>query len=283
MEMLCAIGQMFGIRTNGRFLRMPVAPHDDRPPEFIQSIERGLAVIRAFSRDDPQLTLSDVARKTGITRAAARRILMTLESLGYVTSVGRLFSLRPSVMQLGYAYLSSFSLAEIAQDHLEALAEELHESCSASVLDDEDIVYVARASTNRIMTIGLSVGTRLPAYCTSMGRVLLAALDEDALREYLQTADLQARTEHTITNPDELGEELARVRADGWCLLDQELEEGVRSVAIPVHDASGRVVAAINTSAHATRVPMETLQGEFLPRLRACAQKIDHDLMGRQY
>lgn len=255
----------------------------DRPAEFVQSLERGLAVIRAFSRDRPRLTLSDVARETGMTRAAARRFLITLESLGYVSSDGRLFSLRPSVLQLGYAYLSSFSLAEIAQDHLETLAEALHESCSASVLDGEDIVYVARASTNRIMTIGLSVGARLPAYCTSMGRVLLAELDEAAISSYFATANLAARTDRTITDPDELRAELTRVRDQGWCLLDQELEDGVRSVAIPVRDASGRVVAAINASAHATRVTIETLREEVLPRLQGCAMQIDLDLAGRQY
>lgn len=256
---------------------------DERPAEFVQSLERGLSVIRAFSHDRPRLTLSEVARETGMTRAAARRFLITLEHLGYVTSDGRQFSLRPSVLNLGYAYLSSFSLTEVAQDHLEELAAQLHESCSASVLDGDDIVYVARASTNRIMTIGLSVGTRLPAHCTSMGRVLLAALDADELDAYLAAAELEPRTSHTITDPSDLRAELDRVRAQGWCLLDQELEDGVRSVAVPVRDASGRVVAAANTSAHAARVPLETLREEFLPRLQECARQIDRDLTGRQY
>ena len=254
-----------------------------RPPEFVQSLERGLAVIRAFSPEHPRMTLAEVARQTGMTRAAARRFLITLEWLGYVSSDGRQFSLRPSVLNLGYAYLSSFSLAEVAQDHLEKLAADLHESCSASVLDGDEIVYVARASTNRIMTIGLSVGTHLPAHCTSMGRVLLAALSERELDDYLHDADLEARTSHTITSPEDLRAELARVRDQGWCLLDQELEDGVRSVAVPVRDASGRVVAAVNTSAHATRVPLEKLQEVFLPRLQECAQQIDTDLAGRQY
>lgn len=252
----------------------------DRPSEFVQSLERGLSVIQCFSHDRPRLTLSEVARETGMTRAAARRFLLTLEHLGYVSSEGRQFSLRPSVLRLGYAYLSSFSTAEIAQAHLEQLAERLHESCSASVLDGDDIVYVARASTNRIMTIGLSVGTRLPAYCTSMGRVLLSALDDKDLDAYVKRVDLQARTQMTITEPRALREEILRVREQGWCLLDQELEDGVRSVASPVRDAQGRVVAAINTSAHATRVSLETLRGEFLPALQACAVEIDRDLAG---
>lgn len=269
------------MRTLGYHRGMITA--EERPAEFVQSLERGLSVIRAFSQDRPRLTLSDVARETGMTRAAARRFLITLEHLGYVTSDGRLFSLRPSVLNLGYAYLSSFSLAEVAQGHLEDLAAELHESCSASVLDDDDIVYVARASTNRIMTIGLSVGTRLPAYCTSMGRVLLAALDDQDLEDYLDRVVLTPRTTHTITSEAKLRAELDRVRARGWCLLDQELEDGVRSVAVAVRDGSGRVVAAVNTSAHATRVPIEALRDDFLPKLQACARQIDRDLAGRQH
>ena len=254
----------------------------ERPPEFVQSLERGLAVIRAFSRERPQLTLSEVARETGMTRAAARRFLITLEALGYVSADGRLFSLKPSVLRLGYAYLSSFTLSEVAQTHLEHLAGQLHESCSASVLDGEDIVYVARAFTNRIMTVGLSVGTRLPAYCTSMGRILLAELDETSLTTYLSTADLRPRSIRTIIGPVPLRKELELIREQGWCLIDQELEDGVRSVAVPLRDGQGRVVAAINTSAHATRVPMETLRDDFLPKLSACATLINEDLAGRR-
>lgn len=255
----------------------------ERPAEFVQSLERGLAVIRAFSHDRPRLTLSDVARETGMTRAAARRFLITLESLGYVSSDGRLFALRPSVLQLGYAYLSSFSLAEIAQDHLEALSEELHESCSASVLDGEDIVYVARASTNRIMTIGLSVGSTLPAYCTSMGRVLLAALPGEALDAYLGSVVMKPLTPQTITDPALLRIELARIAEQGYCLLDQELEGGVRSLAVPVHDADGTVVGAINVSSHASRIDVETLMGNHLKALLRCAGEIDADLAGRRH
>ncbi len=258
-----------------------MADEEQRPLEFVQSLERGLAVIQAFSRERPRLTLSDVARETGMTRAAARRFLLTLEHLGYVSSDGRLFSLRPRVLQLGYAYLSSFSLAQNAQDHLEELAEQLHESCSASVLDGDDIVYVARASTNRIMTIGLSVGTRLPAYCTSMGRVMLAFLDDSAIDDYLDRAELVPRTSRTVTDPVALRAELMRVRHQGYCVMDQELEDGVRSVAVPVHDAGGRVVAAINASTHAARVPLKTVEHDFLPLLQACARQIDQGPSGR--
>jgi len=249
-----------------------------RPAGYVQSLDRGLAVIRCFSGEQPRLTLSEVARQTGLSRAAARRSLITLQTLGYVGSDGRQFYLTPRVLTLGYSYLSSLSLADVAQAHLSDLANEVHESCSASVLDGFDIVYVARAATKRIMTISLSVGTRLPAYATSMGRVLLAALPGDRLDAYLDTARLTALTERTIVDQDRLRAEVARTRARRWCLVDQELEDGVRSIAVPVHDSAGRVVAAVNTSAHATRVPLATLQKSFLPKLRSCAAAIDAEL-----
>ena len=233
-----------------------------RPAGYVQSLERGLAVIRCFSAEWPRLTLSEVARQTGLSRAAARRSLITLQTLGYVGSDGRQFYLTPRVLTLGYAYLSSLSLADVAQSHLTDLANEVHESCSASVLDGFDIVYVARAATKRIMTISLSVGTRLPAHATSMGRVLLAALPAD----------------RTIVDQGRLRAEVEKTRSRGWGLVDQELEDGVRSIAVPVHDASGRVAAAVNTSAHATRVPLTTLQRTFLPKLRDCAAAIDAEL-----
>ncbi|HWG64280.1 MAG TPA: IclR family transcriptional regulator C-terminal domain-containing protein [Streptosporangiaceae bacterium] len=252
-----------------------------RRTDFVQSLDRGLAVIRCFSSEHPSLTLSEVAERTGLTRAAARRFLLTLQELGYVGSSGRQFSLRPRVLALGYAYLSSFSVAQIAQPHLEDLAEELHESCSVSVLDGDDIVYVARASANRIMTIALTVGTRLPPYPTSMGRVLLASLPPAELDAYLGRATMNKLTAHTITGPGELRKILDEVRARGWAAVDQELETGVRSIAVPITDRSGKVVAAINASAHAARVPMRTLEKQFLPRLLDAAKSIDSELASR--
>ena len=252
-----------------------------RRTDFVQSLDRGLAVIRCFSSERPSLTLSEVAERTGLTRAAARRFLLTLQELGYVGSTGRQFSLRPRVLALGYAYLSSFSVAQIAQPHLEDLAEELHESCSVSVLDGDDIVYVARASANRIMTIALTVGTRLPPYPTSMGRVLLAWLPPAEIDAILGRTSLRKLTEQTVVDPDELKRILATVRAQGWATVDQELEAGVRSVAVPIRDSSGKVVAAINASAHAARVPMRTLEKQFLPRLLDAARQIDTELATR--
>jgi IclR family pca regulon transcriptional regulator len=238
-------------------------------------------VIRCFSSERPSLTLSEVAERTGLTRAAARRFLLTLQELGYVGSSGRQFSLRPRVLALGYAYLSSFSVAQIAQPHLEDLTEELHESCSVSVLDGDDIVYVARASANRIMTIALTVGTRLPPYPTSMGRVLLASLPEDELDAHLGRTTMRKLTERTVVDETELRQILAKVATQGWAAVDQELEAGVRSIAVPIRDSSGRVVAAINASAHAARVPMRTLEKQFLPRLLDAARQIDAELATR--
>jgi IclR family pca regulon transcriptional regulator len=257
---------------------VPVAESAERPAGYVQSLDKGLAVIRCFSAAAPRLTISEVARETGLTRAAARRFLITLQALGYVGSHGRQFFLTPRVLRLGYAYLSSLSVADVAQAHLEQLADVVHESCSASVLDGSDIVYVARAATKRIMTISLSVGTRLPAHPTSMGRVLLAGLPDDRLNAYVEAVPLAKLTDRTIVDRDTLRAELEKTRIRGWCMVDQELEDGVRSVAVPVHDDTGRVVAAVNTSAHAARVPLSRLQKHFLPRLRECASAIDAEL-----
>jgi IclR family pca regulon transcriptional regulator len=252
-----------------------------RVPDFVQSLERGLAVIRAFDADHPQLTLSEVARATGLTRAAARRFLLTLVELGYVRTDGRLFALRPRVLELGYAYLSSLSLPEVAQPHLEALVAEVHESSSLSVLDGEDVVYVARVPTKRIMTVAISVGTHFPAYATSMGRVLLAGQPDAWLDEYLATAELRPLTRRTVTDPERLRAVIERTRAQGFALVDQELEEGLRSLAVPVRGEDGRVVAAVNVSAHASRGTSEAIRKLLLPPLQAAAGRIEEDLRGR--
>jgi IclR family transcriptional regulator, pca regulon regulatory protein len=246
--------------------------------EFVQSLERGLAVIRAFDADHPELTLSEVARQTGLTRAAARRFLHTLVNLGYMRSDGRRFALRPKILELGYAYLSSQSLPEVAAPHLEQLVEKVHESSSVSVLDGDEVVYVARVPTKRIMTVAIAVGTRFPAFATSMGRVLLAGQSDDWLDGYLASADLRALTRHTIADAAQLRTELRRVRRQGWALVDQELEEGLRSVAAPIRDADGRVVAAVNLSAHATRGTPEELLAELLDPLLRTAKLIEEDL-----
>jgi IclR family transcriptional regulator, pca regulon regulatory protein len=247
--------------------------------DFVQSLERGLAVIRAFDAEHRELRLSDVAASTGLTRAAARRFLLTLVDLGYVRLKDGRFSLRPRVLDLGYAYLSSLSFAEIAQPHMEALVHELNESSSVSVLDDLDIVYVVRVPTRRIMTITLAVGTRLPAYVTSMGRVLLAALPAEELEERLAQIEVDNYTSHTITTKKALREELERVAREGFAMVDQELEEGLRSVAVPIRDPAGNV-AALNVSVHASRADMRTLRKRFVPEVLKTAAAIENDIRG---
>jgi IclR family pca regulon transcriptional regulator len=247
-------------------------------PDFVQSLERGLAVIRAFDAAHPELTLSEVAAATEMTRAAARRFLLTLADLGYVRSDGRLFSLTPRVLDLGYAYLSSLSLPEVAEPHLEALVAEVNESSSVSVLDRGDVVYVARVPTSRIMTVAISVGTRFPAYATSMGRVLLAGLPDEDLAAYLESVTLQRLTSRTVATVEALRSELARVRSQGWALVNQELEEGLRALAAPIRDRSGQVVAAVNVSAHASRTSLEAMKRELLPSLLTAAKRIEADL-----
>jgi IclR family pca regulon transcriptional regulator len=237
-----------------------------------------MAVIRIFSSERPALTLSEVAHLTGMTRATARRILLTLEKLGYVSSNGRLFSLTPQVLTLGWAYLSSLNLWDIALPLMERLVEETEESCSAATLDLPDIVYVARVPTRRIMAISLNIGSRLPAHATSMGRVLLADLSEDELEAFLATATLERFTDRTIVDPDELRAELAQVRSRGWALADGELEVGLRSVAAPIRSHDGRAVAALNTSAAAARATIDDLVTRFRPALLRTAAMISASL-----
>ena len=249
----------------------------DRGPDFVQSLERGLAVIRAFDAERPSLTLSEVAVATGVTRAAARRFLITLMSLGYVRSDGRRFSLSPRVLDLGYAYLSSLSLPQIAEPHLEALVAEVNESSSVSVLDGDEIVYVARVPVSRIMTVAISVGTRFPAYATSMGRILLAGLPDEELDAYLAKVKLERLTSRTVPTPAALRTELLRIRAQGWALVDQELEDGLRAVAAPIRDRNGRTVAAVNVSVAASRMSAEAIRRAIVPALVATAARIEAD------
>lgn len=249
-----------------------------REPHHVQSLERGLAVIRAFDARRPELTLSEVAKICDLTRAAARRFLLTLADLGYVRSDGRFFSLTPRVLELGYAFLSSLSVPEVAAPHLERLVAEVHESSSLSILDADDIVYVARVPTSRIMTVAITVGTRFPAYATSMGRVLLAFLPSDALESYLGRVPLARLTNRTVPTAADLRVELARVREQGYAIVDQELEEGLLALAAPIHDRSGGVAGAVNVSAHAARVTVDEMRERFLPRLLSATAAIDADL-----
>lgn len=269
--------------------RMQVVPHSEEDGaagsgvarvEHVQSLARGLAVIRCFDSERPAQTLSEVARATGLTRAAARRFLLTLVDLGYVRTDGRQFTLTPRVLELGYSYLSALSLPEIASPHLEDLVGRVHESASVSVLDGDDVVYVARIAAARIMTVSITIGTRFPAYATSMGRVLLAALPVPELDAYLARVTPSAMTERTVIDPAELKDVIGDVRAAGYCVVDQELEPGLRSVAVPIHDAQGKVVAAANVSTHTLHGTTAWLRDEILPALREAVQGIERDLRG---
>jgi len=252
-----------------------------RNSEFVQSLDRGLAVIRAFGPDRERLSLSEVARATGLTRAAARRFLLTLVKLGYVRNDGREFSLRPRVLELGYAYLSGLALPEVAAPHLEELVAKLHESSSISVLDGHHIVYVVRVPTKRIMTVAISVGTRFPAFATSMGRVLLAALPDDQFERYLAEAEFEQLTARTVTDPGRLRAIVREVARQGYAIVDQELEEGLRAVAAPVRGGAGVGTAAINVSAHASRVSMAAMRSEILPALLETVRQIEADLQAQ--
>lgn len=249
-----------------------------RDSDFVQSLDRGLAVIRAFGPERERLSLSQVARATGLTRAAARRFLLTLVKLGYVRSDGREFSLRPRVLELGYAYLSGLAMPEIAAPHLEELVAKLRESSSISVLDGHHIVYVARVPTKRIMTVAISVGTRFPAFATSMGRVLLAAMGQDEFERYLDEASFESLTDRTVTDPAKLRDIVHEVAKQGYAIVDQELEEGLRAVAAPIRGASDTVTAAINVSAHASRVSLAAMRTNLLPALLETASQIERDL-----
>ena len=248
-------------------------------PNFMTSLARGLAVINAFQERKRHLTIAQISHRTEIPRAAVRRCLYSLMKLGYVTTDGRTYSLLPKVLTLGHAYLSSTPLAVSAQPFLDRLSEQLHEACNLATLEGEQVLYIARSAIpQRLISVDLSVGSRLPAYCTSMGRILLAALDDDQLQDYLAHAELQAKTSRTLHTPEALWECLQRVRHQGWCIVDQELEQGLRSLAVPVYDSAGHVLAAMNVSTHAGRVPVSELEKRYLPLMLSASRELSGQL-----
>jgi IclR family pca regulon transcriptional regulator len=250
-------------------------------PDYVQSLHRGLAVIRAFDSEHTSLTLSEAAARAGLSRAVVRRLLMTLEYLGYARRQGRQFCLTPRLLELGFSYLSSLTVASLAQPFMEEVAREIDESCSLAVLDEYDIVYVQRVAVRKVMSITLDIGARLPAYCTSMGRMLLAALEEPALERWLRGLRPQACTRFTLTDREELRAAVARARTQAYAYVEQELQEGLCSLAVPVRDARGGTVAALNAGmpfrvgarAHALK--------KVLPALRAGARDIERSLAAR--
>jgi IclR family pca regulon transcriptional regulator len=247
----------------------------------VQSLERGLAVVRAFDAEHARMTLSDVARRTGLTRATARRFLHTLVQLGYMQTDGRDFWLRPKVLELGFAYLSSMSLPELAAPHLRELSERMHESTSVSVLDGSEVVYVARVPARRIMAVAITVGTRFPAYATSMGRAILAGLPAEERAAVLDRIELAPLTSFTVTDRAELDTILDRVRKQGYALVDQELEVGLRSIAAPIRDRHGRAVAAVNMSVPSSGMTTGQMVERLLPALLSTRDQIESDLRSR--
>ena len=248
---------------------------------YVQSFARGLEVIRSFSDQAPQQTLSDVAARTGLTRAGARRILLTLQTLGYVQSDGRWFRLTPRILDLGFAYLSSLPIWNLAEPVMEQLSAQVHESVSAAVLEGTDVVYVLRVSTRSLLRMSLGAGSRLPAYCASLGRVLLAGLGDEQAHAVLSQSALEPRTRHTLTDVDALMAQVRLTRQQGWALVDQEMEEGVISIAAPIIGRNGQVLAAINVSGQANRTSAADMQATMLGPLRDATEQIARLLAAR--
>jgi IclR family pca regulon transcriptional regulator len=251
------------------------------PVEYVRALDRGLAVIRAFDADHPRRNLAEVARAVGLAPATARRLLHTLQSLDYVATDGQSWWLRPRLLELGHAYLATTSVWDVVRERLTRLAEEVHETASAGVLDGDDVIYVVRVPYRRIMSMNVEVGTRIPAFASSMGRVMLAAADDDALEAMLERVDLRPLTPRTVATPDALRAAVAKVRRQGWCYMEEELEAGIQCVAAPVHDAAGRVTASVTVSSHTTRVSPAEVRQRLVPALLRAAADIDADLRRR--
>jgi IclR family pca regulon transcriptional regulator len=256
--------------------KVPKKPRQDS--EYLSTLERGLSVLRAFNQSRPEMQLSEVAAATGLNPAVARRCLNTLVQLGYVAQHGRRFLLRPEVLVFGSAFLASMNIEQVAGPHLQAVRDETGDSSSMAVLSGHDILYIAHVSTNRRIRLGASVGTRFPAYATSLGKVLLAWQDDAAIAAYLADAALEPLTEHSITSKAVLRKRLRQVRTQGYDSAQDELDYGIVSVAVPIFDADRQVAAAINCSTSTTRVSREELVKTRLPLLQAAAREIEDAL-----
>lgn len=240
----------------------------NKPSDHIGSLAKGLRVLECFDAEHPKLSITEVARATGLDRATARRCLLTLHLEGYAEYDGKFFSLTHRALRLGMGALASLPLPQIVQPWLDQLAEQIGQSCSVSILDGTEIVYVARAAQRRVMSIGLMPGSRLPAHCTSMGRVLLAALSEDNARAIIESSDLTPRTSFSLTDPSDILAAISDARTKGYTIIDQEIEIGLRSIAVPVHNAQGKTIAALNTGMAATHSDPQELVEAYLPALQ---------------
>ena len=239
----------------------------NKPTDYVASLAKGLRVIEAFGADSPRLSIAEASARSGLDRAAARRALLTLEAEGYAACDGKFFTLTPRVLRLGMAALAAMPLSQMVQPWLDQLSETIGRSCSAAILDGTEIVYVARAAQKRVMSIGLMPGSRLPAHCTSMGRVLLAALPEEEARARIEASDLTPRTPFSVTDPAAVAARIAAASERGFAIIDQEVEIGLRSIAVPLFDRRGRVVAALNSGMAATHESAALLEDAFLDRL----------------
>jgi IclR family pca regulon transcriptional regulator len=244
-------------------------PRARKDREYVAGLEKGLAIIEAFGTRYPRLTLTEAAQLTRLSRASARRCLLTLAKLGYAGFDGRYFRLAPRVLRLGHAYLSASNVAKIAQPVLESISERIHESASVAILDGAEAVFIARSTARQSLSIGLSVGTRLPAYCSATGRVLLAALPDAGVMKLLGQAELRKLTPKTVVDAGQLLKEIRRARAQGYAIVDEELEIGLRSIAVPVRDSTGDVVAAMSLAVRAQRMAREQMAERLLPALEA--------------
>jgi IclR family transcriptional regulator, pca regulon regulatory protein len=258
---------------NNRNPKITLQPNEGRPREFVQGLERGLNVIRALAGEYSGLNIAKVAHKTQMTRAGARRYLFTLRSLGYVRQIGDRFVVTAKLLDLGFAYLSAIDLPNIVPPFLLKVTRALQESCSVGILDGDEIIYVARRAAEQIMSVNLALGSRLPAHATSLGKVLLGSLSAEELDNYFATCSLDALTPQTITDEAVLRVQITAAREHGWACSDQESEEGLRSIAAPLVDRDGNILAAMNVSAHAPQVTMEKVQAEYLPVLLAGAKE----------
>jgi IclR family pca regulon transcriptional regulator len=252
---------------------------DSAGPEFLEALARGLRVIEVFNRDRRQLTLADAAKAVDLPRASVRRTLMTLVTLGYAETDGRLFRLTPRILTLANAYLSANAVSDIIQPALERLSAEVKEACSCAVLDGEDMVMIAHASPNRLIAVSAQIGFRLPAYASSLGHVMLSALDDAALERFLARVKPSRLTPETVTDKSEIRKAILKVRKDGFSLMDQGVEIGFRSISVPLKRPDGRTIAALNIGVHSERVALDTMRRIFLPKLAAMADALRQQLV----
>ena len=273
------IAQSKSAVRSGLMTALPDAGDDNlagglNPRDYVSSLARGLEVLRAFNRTGRKMTLSQVASETGNTRAGARRILLTLVHEGYAVADGKLFDLTPQVLELGYSVLSSKGVWDIARPFIDHLSEDVRESVSAAVLDKFDVVYVSGSQYHRVISVGISVGARYPAHCTANGRVLLASRPVETWPEMLRQIELTKMTDKTVTDKDEFKQVLEQVREQGWSLVDQELETGLMSIAVPVRTRSGLLFGAINVGVPTLRMTPKEMVDVVLPKLQATVQSI---------